>query len=103
MWIVQEVINATKITVLCGSKGFEWASLEALYYELRKIEDTDWLHFHDAAVFLHSSAAVMVWQRLHWRDSETQTPKLQTLVEVFQDWKCSDVRDKVFALAGIAD
>ncbi|KAI7788160.1 hypothetical protein LA080_012225 [Diaporthe eres] len=33
------------------------------------------------------------------RDTCTDT---QTLVEVFQEWKCSDPRDKVYALVGIA-
>lgn len=44
----------------------------------------------------------MVWQRAHWRHPETPVPTLQTLVEVFQEWKCSDPRDKVYALVGIA-
>jgi hypothetical protein len=104
MWIIQEVINAKSITVWCGVKSFEWQLLNALYLKLKKIEDTGWLHHHSsAAVVLQSSACVMVWQRAHWRHPETPVPKIQMLIEVFRDWKCTDVRDKVFALSSMAD
>lgn len=43
----------------------------------------------------------MVWQRAHWRHPDTPDPSLQTLVEIFHDWQCSDVRDKVYALVGM--
>lgn len=45
----------------------------------------------------------MVWQRAHWRHRDTPTPSLQTLIEVFHSWHCTDIRDKVFALVGMAD
>jgi hypothetical protein len=51
---------------------------------------------------LHSSAGVMVWQRAYWRHPETPVPRLQMLIEIFRDWQCSDVRDKVYALVGMA-
>jgi hypothetical protein len=44
----------------------------------------------------------MVWQRAHWRHPETPTPRLQTLIEIFHDWQCTDVQDKVYALVGMA-
>jgi hypothetical protein len=44
---------------------------------------------------LQSSAAVMIWQRAHWRHPQTRTPRLQMLIEVFRDWQCTDVRDKI--------
>ena len=104
MWIIQEVINAKDITVWCGSKSFPWRALEAIYLKLKKIEDKNWLLHHEyAEAVLSSEACTMVWQRAHWRHPQTPQPSLQVLIEVFHDWKCTDLRDKVFALVGLAD
>ncbi|KAN0110910.1 HET domain containing protein [Hyaloscypha variabilis] len=103
MWIIQEVAHAQKITVGCGSKTFDWECLETLYLTLKKIEDTGWFaHQQHAINILQSSAFVMVWQRAYWRHPQTPTPALKDLIELFQGWKCTDVRDKVFALINMA-
>lgn len=103
MWIIQEIVHAEKITVWCGAKSFEWGILENLYLTLKTLEDMHWFAHHEFAIgVLQSSAAVMVWQRAHWRHPQTPTPSLQTLIEVFRDWQCTDVRDKVFALVSMA-
>ncbi|KAI8721450.1 HET domain-containing protein [Fusarium sp. LHS14.1] len=44
----------------------------------------------------------MVWQRAHWRHPDTPSPRLQALIDIFRDWQCTDVRDKVFALVSMA-
>lgn len=104
MWIIQEIVHAEKIAVWCGAKSFEWGMLESLYQTLKILEDTHWIMHHKFAnqVF-QSPAAIMVWQRAHWRHSQTPTPSLQTLIEVFYKWKCTDVRDKVYALVSMAN
>ncbi|KAH9208899.1 hypothetical protein DL95DRAFT_467284 [Leptodontidium sp. 2 PMI_412] len=104
MWIIQEIIHAKKITVWCGAKEFNWASFESLYLSLKALEDNGWAaHHYIVTNVLQSSACVMVWQRAHWRHPDTPIPSLQTLIEVFHEWKCADVRDKVYALAGMAN
>jgi hypothetical protein len=104
MWIIQEIISAERLTVWCGKNRFEWGMLESLYLTLKTFEDTGWFAHHDYVMgVLQSSACVMVWQRAHWRHPETPTPRLQTLIEVFHDWKCTDVRDKIYALVGMAN
>lgn len=50
---------------------------------------------------MQSSAAVMIWQRARWRHPDTPVPSLQTLIEIFRDWQCTDLRDKVFTLSGM--
>lgn len=104
MWIIQEVIHANKITVWCGSLSFDWASaFDRLYATLGTIDNNHWLShqpFGDAV--FHSSAFTMVWQRAYWRHPETPLPTLRRLLEVFRHWKCSDPRDHVYALVGMA-
>jgi len=88
--------------VLCGKKSFEWNSFESLYGKLKILELRSWIFHHEyAAAILYSPASVMIWQRAHWRHPETPTPCLKTLVEVFEDWQCSDVRDKIYGLLGL--
>lgn len=104
MWVIQEIIHANKITVWCGSQRLDWPVLDKLYLTLKTLEEENCLTHHEfVADVLRSPAFVMVWQRAHWRHPETPTPKLQTLIEIFQGWECTDVRDKVYALVSMAD
>ncbi|KAI1423497.1 heterokaryon incompatibility protein-domain-containing protein [Xylaria sp. FL1777] len=103
MWIIQELLHANNISVWCGSLYFSWVDLEKLYLKLKTVEEANWFAHHKFHMtVLHSSAAVMIWQRAHWRHPDTPVPHLQTLIGIFRDWHCSDLRDKVFALSGMA-
>lgn len=104
MWIIQEIIHANKLTVWCGSQRLDWIVLDKLYLTVKTLEEENRLAHHEFVTdVLRSPAFVMVWQRAHWRHPETPTPKLQTLIEIFQGWECTDVRDKVYALVSMAD
>lgn len=103
MWIIQEILHAERIVMWCGSKWVEWNVIEQLYLTLKSLQDEAWDAHHESVLgVLHSAAAVMAWQRAHWRHPSVTAPRLQTLVEVFQEWQCGDVRDKVFALVSMA-
>lgn len=104
MWIIQEIIHAERLTVWCGSQRLDWPLPDMLYITLKTLEEENLLDRHESSRdILRSPALVMVWQRAHWRHPETPTPKLQTLIEIFQGWECTDVRDKVYALVSMAD
>lgn len=104
MWVIQEIVHAERITVWCGPKSFTWDVVESLYLILKTLQDTHWFPHHDFAIeVLQSSAAVMIWQRAHWRHPDTRKPSLGTLIEVFRHWQCADIRDKVFALVSMAN
>ena len=51
---------------------------------------------------MQSSAATMIWWRAHWRYPDTPALRLQRLVEILRNWQCTDVRDRVFTLVGMA-
>lgn len=104
MWIIQEIIHANRLTVWCGSQRLDWPVMDRLYLTMKTLEEDNRLaHHHFVKDVLQSPAFVMVWQRAHWRHPETPTPKLQTLIEIFQGWECTDLRDKVYALVSMAD
>ncbi|KAF7531295.1 hypothetical protein G7054_g8997 [Neopestalotiopsis clavispora] len=103
MWIIQELLHARKITVWCGTKYFDWSDIEALYLKLETIQNTHWFAHHEFFMPIKQSAATtMIWQRAHWRHPKTPPPRLSRLIEIFRDWHCTDIRDKVFALVGMA-
>lgn len=103
MWIIQEIVHAERIVMWCGSKHVDWGVIEQVYLTLKALQDEVWDAHHEYVLgVLHSAAAVMAWQRAHWRHPRLAAPRLQTLIEVFQDWQCKDVRDKVFALVSMA-
>ncbi|KAI0429017.1 heterokaryon incompatibility protein-domain-containing protein [Xylaria sp. FL1042] len=103
MWIIQELLHAEDITVWCGSLHFSWGDIEKLYLKLKIVEDSQWFAHHEFHMrVMQSSAAVMIWQRAHWRHPDTPVPRLPTLIKIFRDWQCTDLRDKVFALSGMA-
>ena len=103
IWIIQELLHAQKIIVWCGTRYFDWKHLETMYLKLRTLEDTNWFtHLSYHANVMQSTPATMIWQRAHYRHPATPAPRLQTLIEIFRDWQCTDIRDKVFALVGMA-
>lgn len=103
MWIIQELLHARKITILCGTSRSNWSDLEALYLKLETIQNTHWFAHHDFHIQVkQSAAATMIWQRAHWRHPDTPAPRLSRLIEIFRDWQCTHLRDKVFALVGMA-
>lgn len=104
IWIIQEIIHANRLTVWCGPQRLDWPVFDRLYLTLKNLLEANRIAQHDFATdVLQSPAFVMVWQRAHWRHPETPTPRLQTLIEIFQGWKCMDLRDKVYALVSMAD
>ena len=72
-------------------------------FKLMKIRDTGWFAHHPyASQVIQSTASTIIWQRAHFRTPDTPRVPLRILIEVFRDWKCTDIRDKVFALVGLA-
>jgi hypothetical protein len=102
VWIIQEVVNANRIVVSCGTKNFEWRALENIYRKLKILEFSGWIQHHEFATGICTGAAMaLVRQRAHFRHPDTPTPKLRALLVAFQHSQCSDSRDKVFGLLGL--
>ena len=78
IWIVQEVVLARKIWVMCGSKRVKWVELEALFSEIKVLRTqpgavtrtgTWWLRL------TNSPAAELVLERHGGRGHEALPPK----------------------------
>jgi hypothetical protein len=103
IWIIQEIFNANSIVVYCGEKSFEWEAFDNLYFKLKTLDLRGFLLHHNFASRVYGgSAMTMVWQRAHFRHPDTPAPTLRHLLETFEDWKCSDTRDHIYGLLGLA-
>jgi hypothetical protein len=107
MWIIQEIGLAEKVTLRCGGQSVDWGSIKSiqskLYIDSRTVK---------LATRIDQSHAMQLFrqwsnQKPHtsprlWQSDGGHAGSLQGLLETFKDFKCSDPRDKVFALLGLA-
>lgn len=88
MWIVQELVLAERIRVHVSDKNFNFNDLAREARDMQKSDDEGDLR----QLLAHVNA----------RDSDFQQP-LHELLLRFKNCKCSDPRDKVFALLSLLD
>lgn len=95
LWIVQEVVLNPNVTLVCGASELTWTQFMRLVRILQK-----------SKVKVGSAILSMVslWQS--WSlESENATDKGTTIIELLRMFDrpiCSDARDRVYALAGLA-
>jgi hypothetical protein len=87
LWALQEAVLSKSPKFLCGTKSSSWDDLVTAFANLSLVFDTtfnDTIHTMD---FLRNK-----------RQEGGQTSLLSLLVETYLSFKCSDPRDKVYAL-----
>jgi hypothetical protein len=100
IWIVQEVLLARKATLLCGSKQVQWTKLLHLITNLQIVADRGQAFcIIGASNILASPAAVIVRAKFNWNES---SQPLSKLLELYRYQHSTDIRDKVYALHGLA-
>lgn len=96
---MQEVVLARDILVGWGNDFFPWKDLE-------KIAETmahgDRLDPTGSNVYYGAEWMTLVEQRLKWRERVESEVTLSSLVQRFARQECTDVRDKVIGLLGLA-
>jgi Heterokaryon incompatibility protein (HET) len=108
IWIIQELGLANKITLQCGGHTVDWESIESLqskrYLDPRtEVEMTRIYESHAVRLFRQWSNQKRDGSPRPWQSYEGHGESLQGLLETFRDSRCSDLRDKVFALLGLAN
>jgi hypothetical protein len=100
IWIVQEILLAQKATILCGDKQISWTKLLHLISDLELISDRGRaVHTIGVSSVLDSPAAVIVRAKSQWNGSPQPLTKL---LELYRHQQSTDIRDKVYALHGLA-
>jgi hypothetical protein len=108
VWILQEVVVASEVEILCGRVRVHWDSIGMLCekvdlhirhasdFFIMKDVDTE----NDDHIVLRKRLRLMqVLQTERWRHGH---PRLLTLVQKFRDWGCTCPEDRVYANIGIA-
>lgn len=105
IWIVQEVMLAKKATIFCGSMHVNWYKLEGLINDLHRIFEMGLAHTRSAylrcARGVLSSPAIVIAKAISTRSE--RKPSLVTLLEVYRHHEATDIRDKIYALHGLAE
>lgn len=96
LWIFQELRLSREAQLMCGDKRVAWHQFEAIMY-LTEIKSGTFRVDDNVEISARSSAMQMV--RLNMRTSETA---LWELIQTTTHLRCVDVRDKVYALLGVA-
>jgi len=100
IWIVQEVLLAKEVKILCGGRCVQWIKLQQLLIDLQAISDRGRsLHVVGAPAVLDSPAAVIIRAKARWNGDPQP---LTLLLEQYHRQHSTDVRDKVYALHGLA-
>ncbi|ORY18591.1 heterokaryon incompatibility protein-domain-containing protein [Clohesyomyces aquaticus] len=104
IWVVQEVAVAQRATIHCGSLSVDWSNLEIGISLLQKRSA---IYPETVSQPVHGARELVfaVRRAFHRNDlGEKQQPlfSLETLVTQLSSLDCSDPRDKIFALLGIA-
>lgn len=101
LWIIQEVVVASKVIIQCGRANITWESLSSFKKAVIKqvIEGTK-LKFSDRLAL--SPLLDTVAFKLDLMRVAPTTNNLEELLRTFSGAQCSDTLDKIYGLVGLA-
>lgn len=97
LWVLQELKHGRRKRLMCGETVIKWSSFENLILNDHIAIWTERLTRRMAAV--RSSAAASLAKLIRAKERKS----LWSLIEATQHLRCSELRDKVFAILSIAD
>ena len=97
-WIIQEFLQAKRIEVLCGTAHLEWTYFDKVFMDIRQLETHPSYLATELKAFLGTVPSRLTARRLLHR-----TSRLEELLHEFYDSNCTEPRDKVYGLLGIAE
>jgi hypothetical protein len=108
LWIVQEIVLAKPVLVLCGSKTFRFAELSRLFSELSQaVYKTDrsdknqvW-DFSGSISISKAATLIETKRRIEKHTSSKETVTLNEVMELTVRLVGSDLRDKIFAVISL--
>jgi hypothetical protein len=104
LWVIQEVVLAPQVIIQCGRFRLKWAVLEHIFAgKFEHMPPSIKFACYGIAGTLKDSPAAKIYQqrRIHVMRSEEAHSLLDTFL-LFESAKCLDIRDKVFAIHGLA-
>ncbi|CAN9170884.1 unnamed protein product [Alternaria alternata] len=101
IWIVQEIMLAREATIYCGSKCVSWQKFEEFVNKLQALYDkARGKRTLDVCSILDSPAIVIAKAKSEW---DRNPQPLTRLLQLYRDHEATDIRDKIYALHGLAE
>ncbi|KAH7370435.1 heterokaryon incompatibility protein-domain-containing protein [Rhexocercosporidium sp. MPI-PUGE-AT-0058] len=101
-WIIQEIALASRCVIQCGDKTLDWDKFQAVCLEI--VRPSDLRNEFAAGVQLVTSigqSLAVTYAKL--RSQRTKVHSLQFLLEAFEQARCKEPKDKIFAILGLID
>lgn len=98
-WIIQEFLQASQIEVWCGMARLEWRHFEAVVRAIRELQTTSSCVIPTLVFQVMQSLPVRLTTRRIFHTTST----LEELITEFHDSHCTERRDKIYGILGIAD
>ncbi|KAK7943616.1 uncharacterized protein PG986_012729 [Apiospora aurea] len=95
LWVVQELVWSTNITMFCGKATMPWLRL----YRVLIDERLAWFHHDKLTIY---RMAVRWKMQYLGRGNHDNRFDLTALLEDYDDLECADDKDHLFAIAGLA-
>lgn len=104
VWVVQELLLARDINILCGSKRVPWQNILDFFDGLQFYRISDRSRFMREAYLvkaLNTPACRLAAERRVFQENPARGFPLTTAISRFKYWKCSDFHDKVYGFLGV--
>jgi hypothetical protein len=99
-WVVQEVVCNTDVVFYCGVRKMSWTSLNNIY---QRIPQSLWVDNKQEDVLETLSELGHLWLRACYTKRYGREVNLWDLLQGLSHLQCADNKDRVYALAGLAD
>ena len=100
IWVIQELVCARKATIMCGNQSMEWERFLDFARTIR--EEGSYISSLSVALMVTLDNLNQIGYQKEQRCLGKQSSLLDLLF-TFRECQASDLRDKIFALVGLAD
>lgn len=108
LWVIQEIVLASRIDVYCGDDVIDWESLSTVLILIASFRGEDWrpIHREFGVSIGNSVAARLCRQRMSQVGQKVNdtgiTDSLFLILYKYRDANCMESRDKIFGLHSLA-
>lgn len=99
VWIVQEVLLAKDIIVICGDRSCPW---QAFLDTLHRAHDSRIMPSRSQDYMRQTPARRIIQHKAKWNTNGWRRT-LHYLIETYSEMEAADTRDKVYGLLGLVD
>ena len=104
LWVIQEIMQARRLLLLCGDRCIQWAALEAFQDWIRLNRELKFNQFHNTKGILPRPVHSILESKRRWGHGHEWTASYRSLrhvITTYADFECELAVDKVYGLLGL--